>query len=94
MKTILLACGTGIVTSTAVSKRLQTALNDRGFEGKYKIVQCKIAEVPAKSASADLCVATTTVSGDIKCPVILGVVFLTGRGTEPVLEEIIKHLEA
>ncbi len=94
MKTILLACGTGIVTSTAVSQRLQKALNEKGFEGKYKIKQCKIAEVPAQSENANLCVATTTVSGDIKCPVIMGVAFLTGRGTEPILAEIIKHLEA
>ncbi len=94
MKNIILACGTGIVTSTAVSQRLQKALNEKGWEGKYKITQCKIAEVPAKSVDADLCVATTTVSGDIKCPVIMGVAFLTGRGTEPILEQIIKHLEA
>lgn len=95
MKNILLACGTGIVTSTAVSQRLQKALNEKGWEGKYKITQCKIAEVPAKSSSADLCVATTqVVADDVKCPVIMGIAFLTGRGTEPVLEEIIKILES
>lgn len=94
MKNILLACATGIVTSTAVHQRLQKALNEKGWEGKYKITQCKITEVPSKSEAADLCVATTQVSGDIKCPVIQGVVFLTGRGVEPVLAEIIKHLEA
>ena len=93
MKNILLACGTGIVTSTAVTAKLTKALNEKGWEGKYKITQCKIAEVPAKSESADVCVATTGVFGDIKCPVILGVAFLTGINVAPVLESIIAELE-
>ncbi|MDR1894590.1 MAG: PTS sugar transporter subunit IIB [Spirochaetales bacterium] len=93
MKTILLACGTGIVTSTAVRAKLSKALDERGYEGKYKIVQCKIAEVPAASANANLCVATTQVSGETKCPVILGVCFLTGINTAPVLEQITKLLD-
>jgi PTS system galactitol-specific IIB component len=93
MKTILLACGTGIVTSTAVNAKLTKALNEKGWEGKYKIKQCKIAEVPAQSENADLCVATTMVSGDVKCKVIQGVCFLTGMGTEPVLANIIAELE-
>ena len=94
MKKILLACGTGIVTSTAVSQKLQKALDERGWEGKYKVTQCKIAEAPSKSNDADVCVATTQVSGDMQCPVVMGIAFLTGRGIEPVMEEIIRHLEA
>jgi len=92
MKSILLACGTGCVTSTAVSKKLSDALDGRGWAGKYKVTQCKIAEVPAQSANADVCVATTN-TGDAQCPVILGVAFLTGRGVDQVMDQIIKVLE-
>ena len=94
MKKILLACGTGVVTSTAVTAKLSKALDERGWAGKYRITQCKIAEVPAKSGEFDLCVATTMVAGEIKCPLVMGVAFLTGRGLEPVLEQIFKYLEA
>ena len=94
MKTILLACGTGIATSTAVSQKLQSILNEKGWAGKYKVVQCKVAEVPAQSANADVCVATTMVSGDVKCPVIMGIAFLTGRGIDAVVDQVIKVLES
>lgn len=94
MKTILLACGTGIATSTAVSHKLSSILDEKGWAGKYKVIQCKIAEAPSKSANADVCVATTTVPGDMKCPVVMGVAFLTGRGIDAVVDQVIKALEA
>lgn len=93
MKNILLACGTGICTSTAVNAKLQKILNEKGWEGKYKITQCKIAEVPMKSSAFDLCIATTQVSGEVKCPFIMGVAFLTGVGLAPIVDQVIKILE-
>ena len=62
MKKILVACGTGICTSTAVMNKLKKILDDKGFKGSYELSQCKVAEVPSKSVNFDLCIATTTVS--------------------------------
>ncbi|SEJ94493.1 PTS system, galactitol-specific IIB component [Propionispira arboris] len=93
MKKILLACGTGICTSTAVSAKLQRILDEKGLKGQYQIAQCKIAEVPMKSADFDLCIATTQVSGDVKCPFIMGVAFLTGMGLNPIIEKILTIFE-
>jgi galactitol PTS system EIIB component len=93
MKKILLACGTGICTSTAVNAKLQRILDEKGLKGQYQITQCKIAEVPMKSADFDLCIATTQVSGEIKCPFIMGIAFLTGMGLNPIIEKVLAILE-
>lgn len=93
MKKIMLACGTGIATSTAVNVKLTKILNDRGYEGKYKITQFKIGEVVANSSNYDFCVATTQVPPGAKCPVIMGIPFLTGIAMEPVIEKIIVELD-
>ena len=93
MKKILLACGTGIATSTAVAKKLEKALDERGWAGKYQITQCTVAEVPSKSENVDLCVATTQVQSNVKCPVVMGIPFLTGIGIAPVVDQIVAILE-
>ncbi|WP_182187442.1 PTS sugar transporter subunit IIB [Pectinatus frisingensis] len=92
MKKILVACGAGVCTSTAVLNKLKSILDDRGFKGKYELSQCKVAEVPAKSSGYDLCIATTTVS-EVKCPFIMGIPFLTGRGLDDVIKKILEELE-
>ena len=94
MKRILLACGTGICTSTTAAKKLEKALNERGWAGKFKMEQCKVTEAPAKSANFDVLVATTNVPGEPKCPVIMGApALLTGIGMDPIIQKVIDVLE-
>ena len=49
MKKILLACGSGICTSTAVHQKVAQMLDDKGFAGQYEITQCKVSEAPSES---------------------------------------------
>lgn len=93
MKSILLACGSGIVTSTAANDKLTKELIKRGYEGKFKITQCRISELVAKSPLFDFCVATSQFPAEVKCPVIRGIPFLTGIGMDAVMEEVIKEME-
>lgn len=93
MKNILLACGSGIVTSTHAANKLSTELDKRGYEGKYKITQCRISETAAKSTLFDFCVATAQVPPDVKCPVFHGVAFLTGIGVDKIMEQVIAEME-
>lgn len=90
MKRILLACASGIATSTAVNHKLSCILDENGYKGKYKVTQCKVQEVAELSGSHDFCVATTNVEDEANCPVILGVALLTGRGQEAVVEQVLK----
>jgi len=94
MKRILIACGTGICTSTTARNKLAKALDEKGWAGKYVMDQCKVTEVPAKSANFDVAVVTTGVPGNPECPVIMGAPsLLTGIGMDPVVQKVIEILE-
>lgn len=92
MKRILLVCGSGICTSTAVNQKVSKELDARGFKGKYKITQGKASEVAGQSANYDLCISTTVLGGECHCPLVIGTQFLLGRNTEKLMEEIIEVL--
>lgn len=92
MAKILVACGTGICTSTMAVDRLKKELNARGKGNNITIVQCKVAEIPSKVNDVDLIVCTTQVSGNISKPVISGLPFLTGVGVDKVIDEVIEKL--
>jgi PTS system galactitol-specific IIB component len=90
-KTILVACGTAIATSTVVARAIEEGLEERGLY--VNIRQCKAAEVPSLVADADLIVATTPVSVDKDIPIIQTLAFLTGIGKEEVIEQIVDYLK-
>jgi galactitol PTS system EIIB component len=89
-KTILVACGTAIATSTVVAVGIQEALGERGID--VKVRQCKTAEVQAHLDGIDLIVTTTSLTGNFGVPIIHTLAFLTGIGKEKVLTEIINAL--
>lgn len=90
-KTILVACGTAIATSTVVAKAIEEALFDRGISANIR--QCKASEVPSLSQDADLIVTTTPVSTSKDIPVIQTLAFLTGIGKEAVIEQIVEKIK-
>ncbi len=93
MKKIMLVCGSGIVTSTVVKKRIEEALNEKGYEGKYEITQTKASEVAETSKDYDLCISTTIIGGKCDCPLILASAFIMGRDTEEITEKICAELD-
>ena len=94
MKRILLACGSGIVTSTAVRSKIEKQLDARGYAGGYKIEQCKIAEVVSKSHSYDFVISTTLKPNELQIPFVRAVSFLTGIGTDQTMTEIVALMDA
>ncbi len=91
-KTILVACGTGIATSTVVAKNIEEYLKERGIQVNTR--QCKATEVRSLAADADLIVTTTPLPKDLGKPVIQTLAFLTGIGKEAVLRQIEETLKA
>ena len=89
MKSIVLACGSGVATSTAVANKISKLLDDNGYSGQYKITLCSIQEAKSKCANADMLIATTVIPDDIPCPAINGVPFLLGVGTEAAEKQIL-----
>ncbi|AOT72641.1 PTS sugar transporter subunit IIB [Geosporobacter ferrireducens] len=92
-KRVLVACGTGICTSTMAVNKFKTALEKRGKLSLFKIDQCKVAELAAKGNDYDLVIATTTVSAKINTPIVQGTAFLTGVGIDKVVDEILSILK-
>jgi PTS system galactitol-specific IIB component len=93
MKRILLACGAGVCTSTAARVKVEKILDSNGYKGQYKVDQCKIAEVPSKSADFDFVIATTMKPDGVKCPFVSGVCFLTGVGVDKTTKEILELMK-
>lgn len=89
MKKILVACGTGIATSTVVTIKLQEALKARGIEAD--VSQCKVSEVCSRTG-VDLVVTTTTYDNP-SVPVFRSLSFLTGIGIEEDINKIVEILE-
>lgn len=90
-KKVLVACGTGIATSTVVLNKVKETLTARGMD--VIVEQCKASEVPSKAANYDLIVTTTQLSGTGDTPVIRTLSFLTGIGIEKDLQTIIEKLK-
>ena len=89
MKKIVLACGSGIATSTAVAQKVTDLLNKNGYEGQFNIVQCAIAEAKSQCEGANLLSATTVAPEGISCPYVSGVPFLTGVGRPAAEQQIL-----
>ena len=90
-KTILVACGTAVATSTVVAKSIEEILRDRGIDVVTR--QCKAAEVASMLSGVSLVVTTTPLQGNLGVPVIQTLAFLTGMGKEAVIEQIIQALK-
>ena len=91
-KKIMVACGTGVATSTVVVNKLSTLLKERGAD--VDIQQCKVAELPYKTDNVDLIVTTTAYKNKDNIPVIVAVSFLTGIGMEKDIEKILEILNS
>lgn len=92
MKKILIACGTGICTSTMAANKLKEQLKSKGKADKVSISQCTVAELASKASDYDLVIATTQVSSRLETPVISGLPFLTGVGIDKVVDQVIETL--
>lgn len=91
MKTIIIACGSGIATSTVVSDRLDDVLDDAGIE--HEFIQCSVPEIDTYIDQADLIVTTITMEKEYEKPKINALSYLTGDGEEETTEKIIDLLQ-
>jgi len=90
-KVVLVACGTGIATSTVVAERVKKIIEENGINAD--VIQCKMSEVASKENEADLLVTTSILPKTYSIPVVNAMGYLTGIGTENIDKEILKHLK-
>lgn len=93
VKKILIACGSGVVTSTIARKKVEELLDSHGYKGKYEIAQVPMTAVVDKSKHADFVVATAVSPKDLHCPYVDGKPYLMGRGEDEPSEKILKLMK-
>ncbi|MFU0790251.1 PTS sugar transporter subunit IIB [Cerasibacillus sp. JNUCC 74] len=90
-KTVLVACGAGIATSTVVNGAIEEIARKNNID--VNLIQIKIAEVESYLDTADLLVTTAMTKKEYPFPVINARSFLTGIGTEETKKQIVDELE-
>ncbi|MFF3101994.1 PTS sugar transporter subunit IIB [Viridibacillus arvi] len=90
MKTIVVACGAGVATSTIIVDRLNNLLSKHDI--KAKIIQCNLGEIDSYSRYADLIVTSMKLNKTFEIPSITGISFITGIGQEETEISIINCL--
>ena len=88
MKRIIIACGSGVATSTVANQKVSAYLDEHGYSGKYQIEQCQVSELAEKGKSADFAIATTVVGANMPCPVLPGLPLLTGVGADKLFSDV------
>lgn len=91
MKKILVACGSGIATSTVARNKLEEDLQDRGVNmSQISMNQTSIPQIPSMASEYDLIVTTARYKEDVGVPIINGLSFLTGIGKMLPLIKLLK----
>ncbi len=90
---ILIACGSGIVTSTIARKRVEELLDAHGYKGRYEIAQVPLGTAGEKSKDCDFIVATSICPSELHCPFVDGTPYLMGHGEEVTNEQILALME-
>ncbi|AUI77677.1 MULTISPECIES: PTS sugar transporter subunit IIB [Lactiplantibacillus] len=93
MKKILVACGSGIATSTVARNKLEEDLQARGINmNNISMEQTSIPQIPSMASDYDLIITTARYKEDVGVPVINGLSFLTGINEDHAVDEIIETL--
>ena len=78
MKTIIIACGAGVATSTVITSYVTQLLRDNNIE--HRIIQCSLNEVRMQ------------LKEKYDIPTVLGISFLTGVEVSKTMEDIVSYL--
>ncbi|EWG10010.1 PTS sugar transporter subunit IIB [Cytobacillus firmus] len=92
MKTIIVACGAGVATSTLIVDRLNSLLKNHQI--RAKIIQCNLGEIEGHTKYADLIVTSMKLNKNFEIPSITAVSFITGVGQEETESLILSHLNS
>ncbi|QWQ38314.1 PTS sugar transporter subunit IIB [Gemella sp. zg-570] len=90
-KTLLIACGAGIATSTIAVKKVEELVAKHNLDVNIKQIQ--ISEAASLQNQADLIVSTTMLPTIYSIPAIIATAYITGFGEEELDEEILSHLK-
>lgn len=88
--TVLIACGSGIATSTIAADEVQEAAKDAGV--RIRIRKGSVAEIPTLIGAVDIVLTTMPYKKNLAKPYLCVKAFLTGDHEEETKEELKKLL--
>jgi len=91
MKRVVIACGSGVATSTMVAELLKNALAKRGIQVEVKIADFK--SLSSQVIGADLLVSIAPYEkAEYGIPVVNGIPLLIGIGSDTTVDEVVAIL--
>lgn len=91
MKTIIIACGSGIATSTMISMRVEELLNSNNIPNE--IIQCSINEIDNYEDRGDVIVSSTQLQNEYSIPTVMGIGFISGIGANEAENQLLEILK-
>lgn len=92
MKTIIVACGSGVATSQTVASKVEKLCKERKIPAKVVAVDIKSLEQNIRIADVYISIAPS--NKDYGIPTINGIPFLTGVGMDATMDELEKILKS
>lgn len=89
-KTIIIACGSGIATSTIINSKVSELLTKNNIP--FSIIQCSLNELDSYVDTADLVISSMNIYQELKVPKVMGMAYLTGIGEEETNKKILEIL--
>lgn len=89
-KTVVIACGAGLATSSMVRDKIEEVLSENNI--RATIIQSTLNELEGYDDKADLFITTMKINSAYTTPVVHGSAFLTGINEDTVAEQIIEIL--
>lgn len=74
---ILVACGSGVATSTLAAAEVKSVLEEYGLTS-YQINKTSMTELPSLASTADIVLTTNNYKGDLGVPHMSIIGFVTG----------------
>lgn len=89
-KKVIVACGGAVATSTVAANAVVDLAKENGID--VEIAQVRISEIES-NLPADLIVTTSKVKRDYGVPLITGMPFISGIGTDKTKAKILEVLK-
>ena len=90
-KTVVIACGAGLATSSMVRDKIEEVLSENNI--RANIIQTTLNELEGYDDKADIFITTMKINSDYTTPVVHGSASLTGINEETVIEQIVGILK-
>ena len=90
--TILVACGSGVATSTVAQESVKEICKEAGIPAK--IIKCTMSEIQSKQDDVDLIMVTTNYRKPVNKPLIKVFGLISGIGMDKIKEDIVKTCNA